>query len=554
MPDQVSLLSLPNELLITIFENPKFPVDYLCTLAVLCRRLHFLALPIYFARNGMLEPFKSAFIPLATDGQDMLAALNMALFISSMEEITCVLPHPSCTSIFPLLPHLRRLRKFISRISSVKRVTLQLDARNSMCNAAGDDEALRAWSSTLGGLLNVVIEKGCTELTVRYGGYLTRSFMLSAGPPTRIRRLVKSVRHVLGSRAALSGKSWEFRRVPAQGKKGGLAVVPGSKQLRSRELSTLHIESACAYHATVICRVSLEKELWNAALTLIAKGAPHLTDLSLCELDSISSVEILKFCSRLRRLTSLKIGNNEEAQGLPTRCTKGQTPAFRHLTSLIAPADFILYFLRPHRCFPRLKSLSITFQGKTKTHIRTVGAQLMAVCQSLASRKLSPSLCLSLPLFSDTITFDFDAVLSLPAKVTRYFEYVASLDLHVFPYGTAEIARWVHLFPSVQHVSLVVRSKPADADADTVRFLHALSQEKSILRTVTINGTKHVLDDLPPSCDDDEILLATYRIFLIFISDIYYVLHMDGIYSSQCLAAYKLPIRGEEIGDELHLF
>ncbi|KAJ7039032.1 hypothetical protein C8F04DRAFT_1086885 [Mycena alexandri] len=518
MTAQVSLLSLPNELLIAIFENTKFPVDYLCTLAVLCRRLHFIALPIYFARNGMLEPSKSAFIPLAKDGQDMLAALNMALFISSMEEITCVLPHPSCTSIFPLLPHLRRLRKFISRIPSVKRVTLQLDARNSMCNAAGDDEALRAWSSTLGGLLNVVIEKGCTELTVRYGGYLTRSYMLSTGPAhrTRIRRLVKSVRRVFGPRAALSGKSWEFRRVPEQGKKGEFAVVPGSKLPRSQELSTLHIESAvlimppclswtlsalryCGITSLSISRVSLEKELWNAALTLIAKGAPHLAELSLCELDSISDVEILKFCSRLRRLTSLKIGNNEEAQGVPTKCTKGQIPAFRHLTSLIAPADFILYFLRPQKCFPQLNSLSITFHGKTKTHIRTVGAQLMAVCRLMATRKISPSLCLSLPLFSDTITFDFDAVLSLPVKVTRYFEHVASLDLHVFPYGTAEIARWVHLFPSVQHVSLVVRSKPADADADTVRFLHALSQAQSLLRTVTINGRKHVLDDLPPS-------------------------------------------------------
>ncbi|KAJ7186875.1 hypothetical protein C8R46DRAFT_1058287 [Mycena filopes] len=528
MASPASLMSLPNELLVPIFENPKFPLDYLCTLAVLCRRLHFVALPIYFARSGMPEPTKSAFIPLAKDGQDMLAALNMALFISSMEDITCVLPHPSCTSIFPLLPHLRRLRKFIARISSVKRVTLQLDARNSMCNAAGDDEALRAWSSTLGGLLNVVIEKGCTELTVRYGGYLTRSFILQAtgaspgSRSTRIRRVIKSVRRLLGARTTtLAGKGWEFRRAPEQGQKGGMALVPGPKLPRSRELSTLHIESAvlitppclswtisalryCSITSLAISRVSLDKDLWNAALTLIAKATPHLADLSLCELDSISDVAILEFCSRLPRLTSLKIGNNEEAPGVPTKCARkraGKVPPFRRLTSLIAPADFILHFLRPRKCFPQLNSLGIVFQGSMKTNIRTVGAQLFAVCQLMAARKVSPSLCLCLPLFSDTITIDLDAVPTLPDKVTRYFTHVASLDLHVFPYGTAEIARWVHLFPMVQHVAFTVRctGNADNADADAARFLRALSEDESLLRTVTINGNKHLLDELLPS-------------------------------------------------------
>ncbi|KAJ6491585.1 hypothetical protein DFH09DRAFT_1453253 [Mycena vulgaris] len=162
MPGPTSLLSLPNELLIVIFQNPKFSLDNLCLLA-LCRRLHFLALPIYFARNGMPTPSKSALITLREDGMDMLAALNMALFISSIEDITCVFPHPSCTSISPLLPHVCRFPKFVCHFPSVKKVTLQLDSRNSMCNAVGDDAALRAWSSTLGGLLNSLVERRCTD-------------------------------------------------------------------------------------------------------------------------------------------------------------------------------------------------------------------------------------------------------------------------------------------------------------------------------------------------------------------------------------------------------
>ncbi|KAJ7912496.1 hypothetical protein B0H13DRAFT_1713038 [Mycena leptocephala] len=512
MAEPVTLLSLPNELLIVIFENPKFPVDYLPILAVSCRRLHFVALPIYFARSGMPSPSKSAIIHLAADGPDMLAALNMALFISSIEYVSVSLPHPSCTSIFPLLPHLRRVRAFISRFPSVKRVTLQLDARNSMCNSTADDRALRAWSSTLGGLLNVLVEKGCIDITVRYGGYLTRSFMLSSESTKRMKRAFKSVKRLFRIRAANAGKGWEFRRAPDQGRERALTSVP-SNGARSRKLTSLHIESAvlimppclnwtlsalrhCPITSLSLSQISLEKEIWSAALTLIAKAAPNLADLSLSELASITDVEILKFCSRLPRLTSLKIGNNEEAQGMPTKCAKGIIPEFRNLVTLVAPADFILYFLRPRPCFPKLESLSISFHGKT--HIRKIAAQLSDVCQLMAARTLSPSLSLSLSLYSD-ITFDFDAIPKMSDDIKQYFDCVASLDLQIFPSHPAEIARWVHIFPSVQHVSMAVQSKPADADAYAGRLVQALSREKSLLRTVTVDGTKHVLNDLPPS-------------------------------------------------------
>ncbi|KAJ7747667.1 hypothetical protein DFH07DRAFT_702580, partial [Mycena maculata] len=357
-----SLLSLPNEVLSIIFENPKFPADYLCILAVLCRRLHFLALPIYFARNSMPSPQKSVVISLHPDGMDMLAALNMALFISTMEDITCIFPHPSCTSIFPLLPHLCRFRSFISRFPSVKSVTLQLDARNSMCNAAGDDVALRAWSSTLGALLNTLVEKRCTDLTVRYGGYLTRSYQLSSGKTKRAKRVLKSIKKLFRrSGGAMAGKGWEFRRAADQGRERALTSV-SSKSSRPRTLTSLRIQSAvlmtppclnwtlsalrfCPITSLSISQISLENELWKASLTLIAKACPKLTSLSLSELETISDVEILKFCSRLPRLTSLRIGYNEEARGTPTRCRNGIVPEFRTLTSLVAPANFILYFL-----------------------------------------------------------------------------------------------------------------------------------------------------------------------------------------------------------------
>ncbi|KAJ6632528.1 hypothetical protein B0H10DRAFT_2206884 [Mycena sp. CBHHK59/15] len=507
MAGPAGLLSLPNELLIIIFENPKFPADYLCILAVLCRRLHFLALPIYFALNGMPAPSKSAVVTLHQDGMDMLAALQMALFLTSIEDITCVFPHPSCTSIFPLLPHVRRFRRFISRFPTVKRVTLQLDARNSMCNAAGDDAALRAWSSTFGSLLNSLVDRQCTELTVRYGGYFTRSYTLRS---KHVRRTLRVIKRLFHFRKALAGNGWEFRRSPEQGQERALTSLP-ARSSRSPKLTSLHIQSAvlitppclnwtlsalrhCPITSFTLSQVSLEKELWNAVFTLIAKAAPGLAELSLSELEFVSDEELLQFCIRLPRLTELKIGSNESTRGTPTKCQNGPIPEFRALASLTAPSNFILYFLRPRSCFPKLKSLCISFHGQTD--IRAIGVKLATVCKAMAARQVSPSLSLSLALYSDNITFDLGAVSRLHADVTKYFSHVSSLELHVFPYEAADIARWIHLFGSIQHVSLTVRSKPADADADARRLFKAISKDKSHL-TITINGKRQNADSLP---------------------------------------------------------
>ncbi|KAJ7216284.1 hypothetical protein B0H12DRAFT_1154174 [Mycena haematopus] len=507
MAEPATLLSLPNEVLIIIFENPRFPVDYLAILAVLCRRLHFVALPIYFARCGMPSPTKSAVIHLAKDGQDVLAALNMALFITSMEDIKVFFPHPSCTSVLPLLRHLWRFHKFISRFPSVNRVILQLDARNSMCNSTGDDKALRAWSSTLGGLLNCLVEKRCTEVTVKYGGYLTRSYTLAAGPTKRVRKIVKAIQRLFLSRAAMEGRNWDFHRSREQGRERALTSIP-AKVSRSSTLTSLHIQSAilimppclswtlsalrhCPITSLSLYQISLEKEIWIAALPLIARAAPNLTDLSLSELDSISAVEILGFCSRFPRLAALNIGYNEERQGMPTRCTKGRIPQFRNLTSLVAPPDFIQYIMRPRPSLPKLVSLCIVFHGKT--HLSTIVAQLSDICELMAARSLSPSLSLSLSLYSNITVNAFS---TLSHDVTKYLIRVASLTLEIFPTNPDDIAHWVHLFPSAQHVSLTL--KCAAPDAYEGRLVQALSQERGCLRTIVVDGTKHVLDDLPP--------------------------------------------------------
>ncbi|KAJ7280197.1 hypothetical protein C8J57DRAFT_1301904 [Mycena rebaudengoi] len=517
MTRTTTLLSLPNELLVLIFENLQFPVDYLCTLAMLNRRVHILALSIYFARNNMPSPSKSVVIRMRLDGMDTLTALQMALCIClspKIEHLECILPHPSCVSVIPLLPHLSRLRRFISRLS-LDRVILQLDVGNSKCNATGDDYALRAWSSTFEALLNSFVQTSCTDFTIRAGTYFTRSYAISKTPRWSA-HFIRTLEAFFSSKTDITSSDVKFQRVPQQGL--GRNITPMSLDARSRHctvLNVIHIQSvvlltppglrwtlSALQHSPVttlsISEVSMDTQLWRAAFYLIAKATPGLTDLSLSELECISDIEILAFCSRLPRLTRLKIGRNELNPDTPTRCEHGAPiPEFRNLASIHAPSDFLLYFLRPRLCFPNLKSLSIAFHYLTD--IRNIGATLPLVCRAMAARKVSASISLSLALSSATIASDLDSVSELHSEVTQYFRYVARLDLLLHTYDMAGIARWIGIFSSVQHVSIVRNKLPTDIDAEASRLIQAVTENKSFLRTMTIHGKNYAVsgDTLP---------------------------------------------------------
>ncbi|KAJ7916846.1 hypothetical protein B0H13DRAFT_2446201 [Mycena leptocephala] len=147
MAQRTGILDLPTEILVTILDRSIVSIHSLRSLAVLCRRLQFIALPIYFSRHGLTPTSKSVVINMTSNRRDLLAVLQMALFIPETENITCIFSHPSCVSIFPVLRHLKRLQTYISRLLSVNDVTLIMDDVDSACLSFGNnDRALRAWT------------------------------------------------------------------------------------------------------------------------------------------------------------------------------------------------------------------------------------------------------------------------------------------------------------------------------------------------------------------------------------------------------------------------
>ncbi|KAF7365982.1 hypothetical protein MVEN_00474100 [Mycena venus] len=307
------------------------PPDALYFLALLSRRLHFIALPIYFARNGIDLETKTATIELETDRLDPLSALKICLFLSSMDHISCVFPHPSCYSIVLVLAQMKRFQTFILRLAYVKTVTLYLDphhlrARRCLstgrCLSVTTDEALKEWACQYGALLNCIVQKGCKSLTAINGGQVTEAYELQ--PLGFSEKYLPSVAlHLFPSQNA---QMLGFRRDPTQGTVDiRLPPVPSSGLSM---LTSLHIHSptllvppgldwmiSALRHSPItsltICMSStaVDSRFWGTILALVASAAPNLTAVALTEIDLRNEHDALEFIARLPRLTDLDLAH-----------------------------------------------------------------------------------------------------------------------------------------------------------------------------------------------------------------------------------------------------
>ncbi|KAJ6534815.1 hypothetical protein B0H19DRAFT_1271511 [Mycena capillaripes] len=302
MAQLAGILDLPTEILVAILESPRVSDGTLRSLARVCRRLHFIALPIYFSRNGLTPSSDFLDLSLRSDGHDLLGVLLTALFTPETQNITCHFPHPDCTSIYPLLSHLKRLEKYISRLPSVKVVQLQLDVAGSVCLSSGDDHALKAWTGQLESLLNCIVKKQCKSLTMDYGSQFTRSY--EVGPPSSprgpITRLFAAVPKLLSRDSGeTAGVTEHFRRNPRQGHRRFKVTLPSSVH-RSARLTSLEIYSPIlllppglqwtltALRTCPVTSLTMERREaysipWSTVLPLIGSAGKCLSSLTLTD-------------------------------------------------------------------------------------------------------------------------------------------------------------------------------------------------------------------------------------------------------------------------------
>ncbi|KAJ7748347.1 hypothetical protein B0H16DRAFT_1888446 [Mycena metata] len=450
---------LPTEILTHILDDPLVSLDALYSLALLCRRLHLIALSVYFSRHEMTSVSRSLQIQMA-ENRDLLAVLQMALFLPDVDDLTFIFPHPSCVSISPILRELRRVETYLSRFHSVKGVTLQLDEPHSVCLSVGDEIALRAWSIGLGSLLNCILEKECSCLAVMYGAQMTRYKARNfSGPPrgSRIRRLLETF-------------LCHSTEMPARDE--GHIDIQLAPPLPSSRLRSLTIQSATlvippGLHWTLallrnsnITSLTLGRgvegaAVWSDVLPLIGSATQRLTSLDFLGADFILPLDILGLLSGLPALVHLGISSTQDSGSYPLEGPPTQLPA---LQTLRAPPGFVRHFVQQPLSLPSIRSICILWSEIfAPIGIRILGTVLSDITQTLHTRGLSPSMSVSCDV-TPRMTYSHELLAQYSmGGFPAFLANITALEITMTNvWNVNDLGAWIGLCPRMQRVDITL--------------------------------------------------------------------------------------------------
>ncbi|KAJ7044547.1 hypothetical protein C8F04DRAFT_1068703 [Mycena alexandri] len=497
-------LDLPNELVLLILGHPDLPSEALLYLSMLCRRLHHLSLSIYLDIHGLSDPTQNANITMRDSRLDPLSALQMALFVPAVVELSCSLPHYE-TSIRPLFPHIRRLQVCIGRLAFIHKVTLVLDEPNSSRHSAAE-EGIDIWTLEFGALLNTILQRGCTSLTLRYGKFYSDVFELR---PTSSRLVAKPVhalrnvvRHMLPDvPSAPPGNGWDLLL------NAGTSMEFDLQGHSTSALTHLKIESSMLLlppcvgwtlstlqHSPIttleFVGITLPTRIWSTVLPFIPNLVPALTELNLSILSGISGLDVLLLIAKLPRLKILTIGYTEYSRLIQSACPdSGPIPKLLELTHLHAPSPFIRHFLRK-KYMPSLTALCISPRRpiiSSGLRLRHIVGHFSEILRRLEKHNLTPVLSLELQFGRDSDA-EMAADLTSPAPGEDVIQALKAITRLIvcsnFEIAAPTLARWIARFPNLVYVSLRARSA-VEATLDNAR---AISEQNPNVVSLELNG------------------------------------------------------------------
>ncbi|KAG5341538.1 hypothetical protein C0989_009899 [Termitomyces sp. Mn162] len=298
LQEQSKLLSLSDEVILLILGLTSNPV--LIVIAKTCRRLYYLALPVYFQRYGIPSNPAPRSLVLCDRTLRALPGLTAAFFITSVDDLLCKFPGPEeyCFS-----KGVRDLHRFVYRLSSVSSVSLDISNIDTRWTSGLATAVSDAWKPRFIRLLDTMLERGCSSLTVAYGHF-------NVAPSLLTRRRVeepKAERKFLGRVPLLS----LFRRKQASkvnmragSKLSSLCIHSNmllSPPFYEWTLQTLHANPI----TSLSFRVSgLSQDAW--ARLLSALTLPSLASFS-PENSGITFPALLAFLQRHPTITTLNL-------------------------------------------------------------------------------------------------------------------------------------------------------------------------------------------------------------------------------------------------------
>ncbi|KAJ6544020.1 hypothetical protein B0H19DRAFT_1267327 [Mycena capillaripes] len=471
MSSKPGLLSLPNEILLTVFSHLQDPYP-LYPLSTLCRRLHFLALPLYLSLTNVIHcdaANMSYNISIGAEQTDILAALQTSLFLDTAQNICCTFSNPN--SHLKDLARFHRLCSIVLRSihSTTLRFDPSLDDHFDGVQATYYDDVVR--------VLNAVLEKSCTSLTV---DTVTTEPVISRAS---IRRLYM--------RAA--------RGSPTTGVlTSSLSLSPAA--FRQRTLSTFKLHSEILFSPH--CTAWTIDVLNSFPLTSISIDAPTVPTevldalLSVTEIPTLCDLSILRcrikpsrmhlFLSRHPTITRLHLGNLF-VPSLQERLPPDYLPQLQALT---APAPQVSYLLQAMEQTTSLRSLRVL------AHMTQLDLQFTDTSLRCVTSRLAPvSLTLVLPVLSNLPRHAVN--LDLHFGDDSALKFVTALELEFAEENTGffklsdyvSITRWCHPFPGLKTVELSGFNNGYDRSL----IFEALRTHAPDVEMLVVNGVEHNL-------------------------------------------------------------
>ncbi|KAJ7045286.1 hypothetical protein C8F04DRAFT_1228295 [Mycena alexandri] len=339
-----TFLELPDDVLLIIFQHlgPE-----LYALARLSRRLNLLALPVYLAQSGVPNPPELCEFRLVNHpmGGDVLSALSSAVYITQTKHLSCEFTSGGNVSCY--LNHIERLTSFIRKLSSIDQVSLSLVDLGNV-DSEVNELVRQRWRRTFEVLLNVVLERSCTSLTIRGAPYLKPD-------------LSESARLVSGSTIELSA----------------LAQTNSSIHTFSfHPLTTLsHFGIRWTFSA-----------LRSSHISILIVFCSDFLDLKLVEL-----------LGKLPALTRLSLPFKADLHGNRPFVSDRIIPSLPNLRSLTTAAPFLLHFLLAENALPVLENLEIRTSAAAALPSKWSLARVLSALKERGP-KLPPVITLELTL------------------------------------------------------------------------------------------------------------------------------------------------------------
>ncbi|KAF7343682.1 hypothetical protein MSAN_01948100 [Mycena sanguinolenta] len=421
-------------------------------MARVSRRLHFIALPIYFAGTKVDLEAKSAVCTLdGYEEADLLAALQMCIFVDSLEYFRCILPyHGSDLSIVPFLRRLKRIENFISHLSSVKKVILylagrELDGRWSVSLRTKED--FRVWASHMGDLLNCIVQRDCGALTIVDGSSIDYSH------PGRLNRMVRrfatrSSTQIPPSMSSFPSGSSRLTTLTIDS--ASLLVPPGVNWI----LAALQHSPITQLGLTMQCA---DQRTWITLLPRIATAAPDLTSLHFTDVDASIERIVLAVLKQFEKLTELRITHlHPRYEPVVPHAPR---PALPHVSALSVPVTLAWHLMSPKDSLPELLKLCIRWRAPPGLDIWRFLGHLRSFSSKLSKCEKLPHLTLDINaragFTAEDVVLSSDLASSDLLRTAR--ERVDWLYIDVDDGQAVDvlgIARLVALFPKVSYVSL----------------------------------------------------------------------------------------------------